>query len=152
MGQATFPAPALGPLAGTLGFHVARAQVVTGALFDEGVGRPLALRKAEFSLLMLLQANGALPPKQLARELAVTAPKLTLLLDRLQRRGLLTREPHPADGRSQQVRLSAAGAQLAQRAATAAERMELSLVAALGAGHHAKLISLLAKVQATGPT
>jgi DNA-binding MarR family transcriptional regulator len=79
----------LGPLAGLVGFHLAQAQLVATRAFDAHVGEPLGLRKVEFSLLLLLHANGPLAPKQLARGLALTAPALTLLMDRLQAQGRL---------------------------------------------------------------
>ena len=90
----------LGPLSGVVGYHVAQAAVATYTTFERHIGKPFGLRKEEFSLLMLLHANGPLAPKRLAATLTLTAPKLTLVLDRLQERGLLRRERNPADGRS----------------------------------------------------
>ncbi len=144
---ATRTAPlSLGPLAGIVGFHVARAGVATSDVFDRFVGRPFGLRKVEFSLLMLLLVNTAIPPKRLARALAVTAPNLTLLLDRLQQRGLLRREPNPRDGRSQNVVLTDEGQQLARQAAAAAEPMEHELLLRLSRAEQAMLIELLGKL------
>ena len=54
----------------------------TYGAFERFIGKPFDLKKVEFSLLILVQANSAIPPKRLARALAVTAPNLTLLLDR----------------------------------------------------------------------
>lgn len=85
----------LGPLSRLLGYHVAQAAVVAYARFEQHLGKPFELRKVEFSLLMLLQANGALTPGQLARTLMLGAPTLSMLLDRLQARALLRREPNP---------------------------------------------------------
>ena len=62
-----------GPLSGIVGFHIARAAVTTYRAFETFIGKPFELKKVEFSLLMVVQANGALPPKRLARTLAVTA-------------------------------------------------------------------------------
>ena len=95
------PVPlSFGPLSGIVGFHIARAAVTTYEAYERFIGKPFDLRKVEFSLLMLVLTNGAIPPKRLARALAVTSPNLTLLLDRLQDRGLIKRERNPADGRS----------------------------------------------------
>jgi len=49
----------LGALRDVLGFHVTLANITTVALFERHIGQPFNLRKAEFSLLMLLLANGA---------------------------------------------------------------------------------------------
>ena len=135
-----------GALREIVGFHLARAAVTTFDAFDRHLGQPFQLRKVEFSLLMLLLANEAVPPKRLARALAVTAPNLTLLLDRLQERGLLQRVPNPKDGRSQHVVLTAAGLELAQRAADASRPMEGELQSRLSTAEHAMLIELLGKL------
>jgi DNA-binding MarR family transcriptional regulator len=136
----------LGPLAGLVGFHLAQAQLVATRAFDAHVGEPLGLRKVEFSLLLLLHANGPLAPKQLARGLALTAPALTLLMDRLQAQGLLLREPNPQDGRSQHVVLTPAGVALAARAADAAVPMEDGMLEGLSAAEQAMLRELLGKL------
>ncbi len=136
----------LGTLQTVLGYHVAQAAVTTVALFEQHIGRPHGLRKVEFSMLMLLQANGPLSPKRLARALALSAPNLTLVLDRLQARGLLQRERSLQDGRSQNIVLSSAGQHLATHAAAAAVPMERELLHGLTGAEHAMLIELLRKV------
>ena len=143
---AAAPRLSFGPLHGIVGFHIARAAVTTYALFEVHIGKPLQLRKVEFSLLMLLHANTALAPKRLARALAMTAPNLTLLLDRMQARGLIKRERNPADGRSQHVGLTDRGRKLAIEAAAAAEPMEHKLLGHLSRAEHAMLIELLDKL------
>lgn len=139
-------AVSLGTLGTTVGYHIALAKLTTYEAFDRHVGEPLKLRKVEFSLLMLLQANQALPPKQLAATLTLTAPNLTQLLARLQQRGLLRRERNPADGRSQHIVLSDAGRRLAREASTAAAAMERELQRGLSPAEHAMLIELLGKL------
>ena len=140
------PRLSFGPLAGIVGFHIARAAVTTYDAFERFIGKPFDLRKVEFSLLMLVQANEAIAPKRLARALAVTAPNLTLLLDRLQDRGLIQRERNPLDGRSQNVVLTEKGRRLARDAAAAAEPMERELLDNLSGAEHAMLIELLDKL------
>ena len=140
----------LGALRSIAGFHMARASVPALDAFERHVGAPHALHKVEFSLLMLLQANPAVSPKALARALAIAAPKLTALLDRLQQRGLLQRRPNPSDGRSQLVDLTAQGQRLAAQAARAAAAMEDELAGWLTPAEHAMLIELLAKLTRSG--
>jgi len=137
---------ALGALSPLVGYHLAQAAIVSTAAYERHVGQPFGLRKVEFSLLMLLQANGPLAPKQLAQSLALTAPNLTLVLDRLQQRGLLRRQRNPADGRSQHIVLSESGQALAHDAARVAATMERELDARLTRAEHAMLIELLGKV------
>jgi DNA-binding MarR family transcriptional regulator len=140
------PGLSLGALSRVVGYHLAQAGVVTTAAYERHIGEPFGLRKVEFSLLMLLLANGALAPKRLALTLALTAPSLTLLLDRLQQRGLLRRERNPADGRSQHIVLTDAGKAFAREAARVAGTMEDELAARLTPAEHAMLIELLCKV------
>ncbi|MGE0312793.1 MAG: MarR family winged helix-turn-helix transcriptional regulator [Lautropia sp.] len=140
------PEPSLGPLAGVLGFHLAQASVATDASFRRVIGEPFGLRKVEFTLLMLLLSNGPMAPKALARALTLTAPNLSLQLDRLVERELLRRAPNPADGRSQHIALTAAGQRLARKAAAAAPTIESALNARLSPAEHAMLIELLCKL------
>ena len=137
---------ALGPLGDLLGFHIARASVTTFALFEQHVGQPFSLRKVEYSLLLLVLANGPLSPKRLAQALALSAPNLTMLLDRLQERGLLLRERSVLDRRSQNVVLTDEGLRIAQASAAEALPMERALDSRLSRAEHAMLIELLRKV------
>jgi DNA-binding MarR family transcriptional regulator len=135
-----------GPLAGIAGFHLARAAVTTQGNFQRHIAAAFNLNKVEFSLLMLVMANPGIAPKRLARSLAVTAPKLTLLLDGLQSRHLIQRQRNAADGRAQHVMLTDSGRKLARNAAAAAEPMERELLAYLSRAEHAMLIELLGKL------
>ena len=129
-----------------LGYHLAQATVVTQDSFTRHIGDPLAMRKVEFSLLMLLQTNGPLSPKRLGQVLALSAPNLSLLLDRLQQRNLIHRERSANDGRSQNIVLTAAGQQLADQGAAAAAPMEAELANRLSRAERLMLIELLGKV------
>ena len=140
----------LGPLAEVLGYHLALASVATSAGFERHVGRAFDLRKVEFSLLMLLLANGTVVPKRLTPALSITAPKLTMLLDRLHARGLLRRERNPNDGRSQHIVLTPAGLRLARACAAAAAPMEQDLTDRLSRAERVLLLKLLAKLGGGG--
>lgn len=136
----------LGPLSDVLGYHIAQASITTFGLFERHVGQPFGLRKVEYSLLMLVLANGPLSPKKLAQALVLSAPNLTLLLDRLQERGLLRRERSQLDRRSQNVVLTDEGQRVAQASGAAAVPMESALFDRLSRAEHAMLIELLRKV------
>ena len=136
----------LGVLSDVLGYHVAQAAVTTVDMFERHIGQPFGLRKVEYSLLLLLLANGPLTPKRLGQALALSGPKLTLLLDRLQERSLLRRERSATDGRSQNIVLTEAGRQLTQAAGSAAAPMERELDDRLSRAERLMLIELLRKV------
>ncbi len=136
----------LGILSEVLGFHLARASAPTFELFERHVGRPLELRRVEYSLLLLLLANGALPAKRLGAALAMSAPNLSLLVDRLEQRGLVRRERNQTDRRSQNIVLTDEGRTLATRGAAAAPAMERELLDRLSHAERLMLIELLAKL------
>jgi DNA-binding MarR family transcriptional regulator len=140
----------LGVLQGLIGYHLAQATVSSTAMFQRAIAEPHGLRKVEFSLLMLVLNNGPLSPKRLAQVLSLSAPNLTMLIDRLQARGLLTRVPNPADKRSQHIVLTEAGLALSHRAMAAAPAMERDLAERLSSAERAMLIELLGKVAGRG--
>ncbi|MFM8736182.1 MAG: MarR family winged helix-turn-helix transcriptional regulator [Betaproteobacteria bacterium] len=135
-----------GVLDTTLGFHIARASVVAYEAFEQHIGTPHGLRKVDFSLLMLVAEHGHLAPKVLAKMLSLTAPKLSMVLDRIQARGLIDRTPDPLDRRSVQVTLTAEGVRMARALEPVARRMEQGLKKRLSAADHARLIQLLSKL------
>ena len=145
------PGEDYGVLSQTLGFHVARSSVLIYGLFDTHIGKPTGLRKVEFSLLMLLLANEAMAPKRLAALLSLTAPALTMVLDRMQDKGLIRRQPNPLDGRSHHIRLTAEGGRLARKLEPEARAMEAQLLQNLSRAEHAMLIELLVKAAGGAP-
>ncbi|MEY2872634.1 MAG: hypothetical protein RLZZ373_5 [Pseudomonadota bacterium] len=138
--------PAQGVLENVVGHHLACARVTTHVTFLTHVGQPYDLRPVEYSLLMLLAANAQLTPKQLAQSLALSAPNLTILLDRLQDRGALQRVRSEVDRRSQHVMLTDAGRALADEITIRTPAMEAELDGCLSRAERAMLIELLDKV------
>ncbi|PPE66321.1 MarR family winged helix-turn-helix transcriptional regulator [Caldimonas caldifontis] len=130
-----------------LGYQMAQATIVSNAVFAEQVGRPFDLRPVEYTVLTLIVENPGGSQARLARALAVTAPNITMWIDRLESRGLVRREQSARDRRSQVLHATQEGIALA-RAATQrildAERQ--ALAAHLSAAEHAILLELLHKV------
>jgi len=120
--------------------------VTTHVTFLKHFGQPFDLRPVEYSLLMLLSANAQLTPKQLAQSLALSAPNLTILLDRMQDRGVLQRVRSEVDRRSQHVMLTDSGRALADEIATKTPAMESELDGCLSRAERALLIELLDKI------
>lgn len=141
------PAAALdeGALRGILGYQLAQATVVTDRVFDERVGGPQVLRRLEFSMLALLQANPGATARQLSRALAVTPPHIALAVDRLSQAGLLTRERGAQDARLQHLTLTAAGLAALRRAVGALQQGEAEALASLSAAERGMLAELLHK-------
>lgn len=129
-----------------LGYLLAVAEVPTRLAFQRHVGRPHDLRPVEFTLLMLLQANGQAAPKQIGRALRLPAPHVTTLVDRLAARGLVARGRDPHDGRAVRVVLTESGQDLAGRLQTVATTMEDALHAVLSSAERSQLRRLLLKL------
>lgn len=87
----------------------------------EGILKPFGLTFARFEMLTLLSfARGAqMPMNRASRLLQVHPTSVTSAVDRLERDGLVRRQPHPTDGRTVLLTLSDAGRELAREAAEA---------------------------------
>ena len=133
-----------------LGYQIARADVPTRRAFAEHVGKPLELSPVEFSCLVLLAFNPGATPKQLAEALAMVAPAVTVLLDRLEKRGLIQRARSDSDRRAQLVTLTPAGDETARKAHALSLDMEREVLKALSAAERAILVELLQKVARGG--
>ncbi len=100
--------------------------------------RPYDLTHVQFVLLASLAWLGGSEPvtqRDLADH-AFTDPMMTSqVLRGLEARELVTREPHPDDGRARAVAVTAAGAELADRANAAVEACDTAFFASLGTGH-----------------
>jgi DNA-binding MarR family transcriptional regulator len=129
-----------------LGYLLAQAEVSARRVYRQHLGEPLALRPVEFTLLMLLLANGSATPTQLATTLQLPPPNVTVLADRLVQRGLLQRQRSAADGRGLDLLLTAKGSTLARRAQRVSAGMESGLLAPLSPAERAMLSELLLKL------
>lgn len=69
--------------------------------------RPLGFGMAYLPVTMALAEKGALLQKDLAAEAHVEQPTMAALLVRMERDGLITREPHPDDKRAVHITLTA---------------------------------------------
>lgn len=131
-----------------LGYQLAQASIPTNRLFKSNIEAHCQLNKLEFSLLMLVASNEHVTPKRLSVAMNVPGPNLTLLLGRLEERGLLQRERSETDRRVQHLRLTSSGEALVQKLDTIIDRMEADLLSHLSPGERTLLFELLAKVAA----
>lgn len=82
-------------------------------------------------------------PADLAARLRISKQALNHLLGQLERRGYLTREPDPEDGRSKRIRLTARGTSAGLVIREAVTEMEAAWAQQLGPRRFAQLRSLL---------
>jgi DNA-binding MarR family transcriptional regulator len=76
------------------------------------------LGRVSFGKLRALRqlASRPMPMRELAAQLHMDPPNLTLVVDDLERSGLVERQPHPTDRRVKLVTVTPSGMALAQRA------------------------------------
>lgn len=128
-----------------LGYDVRRAYLVVQSTFDAQMGK-LELRPADFAVLSTLRHNAGINQKSLSEALAIAPPNLATLLDRLESRGLLTRQRSTEDKRVQHVSLTPQGARLHAQALKAAQKADEAAVLKLSAAERQQLKSLLSKI------
>lgn len=107
---------------------------------------PHGLSEAEYNVLAALRRSGApyyLAPSEVSRSLLFTSGGLTPVLDRLERRGLVRREPDEADRRKLKVRLTPEGMALHAKALESHVEVSKQLMAALSPAQLAQLNDLL---------
>src|SRR5438128_11376854 len=101
---------------------------------------------SDFAVLEMLLHNGREPVKEIGRRVELTSGAITTAVDRLESRGLVTREAHPSDRRARIVRLTAAGEEHAARI-FAGHKAVMDLAASgLSTNERAMLIELLKKL------
>lgn len=91
--------------------HLQRTARAVARRFDEAL-RPLGLTNGQYSLLMSLNRPEAPKMGDVAELLALDRTTLTANLKPLERRGLVSIEPDPADKRSRRLRLTEKGEEM----------------------------------------
>jgi DNA-binding MarR family transcriptional regulator len=133
-------------MAHLLGYQITQANVSSRKVFLKHIGEPFKLSPVEFTILMLVAHNQDATQKQLSQALAVSAPNVTALLDRMTERELLKRVRNETDRRSQHVRLTRQGASLVREVHEVSLTMERDLLRHLSDAERGILIELLQKV------
>jgi len=108
-----------------------------------------ALDRGEFDVLASLRRAGdpyRLNPGALVASMMVTSGAVTKRVDRLERVGLVVREPDPQDRRGVLIRLTPKGLELVDQAVEEHLANEERLLAALSRGERERLAHLLRKL------
>lgn len=132
-------------LEGLLGYNARRAALAVIEVFIERMA-PYGLRPVDFSVLSLIRHNPGITSRQLCSSLGILPPNLVGLVNSLEKRELILRQPHPRDGRAMGLHLTPAGEKLADAAEKTAADLESEASGRLTAGELKTLIRLLKKV------
>ena len=90
------------------------------------------IRPAQFSVLVVIEANSGLSQADLSERLGIERARLVRLLDGLEKRGLILRQPSPLDRRSHALVLTREGNKSLKRMKLLAAEHEASLAKRLG--------------------
>ena len=104
------------------------------------------MRRLDFTILMLVAANPGVTQRQISLALDVSAPRLTLVFDKLEERKLIARTRSEDDRRKQYIALTREGAALVKKADQVADGMEKELLGHLTDVERTTLFELLEKV------
>ena len=112
------------------------------------------LQRGEFDVLATLRRSGApftLTPTDLYEATMMTSGGMTARLDRLEKRGLIARQPNPDDRRGTLVSLTEQGRDLVEAAVIPHAAKETRLLSGLTQDERDQLNDLLRKLRATLP-
>lgn len=128
-----------------LGYNARRAALAVIEVFLERMA-PFQLKPVEFSVLSLVAHNPGITSRQLCTALGILPPNLVGMVNALEKRELIVREPHPRDGRAMGLHLTASGQKLVRDAEKVAAELETEVAGRLSASEQKTLIRLLKKV------
>ena len=132
-------------LEGLVGYNARRATLVIVDAFLRNMA-VYGLKPVEFSVLSLIAHNPGITSRQLCSTLNIQPPNLVGMINQLQRRELITRRPHPHDGRAMGLHLTPAGRKLVKQAEITASELEDAATVRLSPAERKTLIQLLRKI------
>ena len=128
-----------------VGYNARRTALV---IIDEFMRRMAVygLRTVDFSVLSLIMHNPGITSKQLCIALGIHAPNMVSMVNALTKRKLISRMPHPTDGRAMGLHLTPTGADLMRQAEKTASELEIEKTSKLSKEERKTLLRLLKKI------
>ena len=130
---------------GGVAFLLAQLGAHAAGAFAERV-RPLDLTPPQAGVLRRLGQFPGQSQRALADALGMHAPRLVVLIDELEDRGLVTRARDPDDRRNYAISLTDKGGRALAKLADVAREHELAITAALDDDERAQLLELLRRL------
>jgi DNA-binding MarR family transcriptional regulator len=128
-----------------IGYNARRAALAVIEVFLQRMA-VYDLRPVDFSVLSLITHNPGITSRQLCTALGILPPNLVGMINALEKRELIERQPHPRDGRAMGLHLTPAGEKLMRNAERTAAQLEAQVAAKLSATEARTLIKLLKKI------
>ena len=129
-----------------LGYQLARASIPPFSLFEKAIGRPLRLSRIEFTLLVMLAAEKTLTQSAACEKLNMSAPNVSVMVDRMEKRGLLSRMRREQDRRQLHLQLTNEGVALEKKASAIAWKYERDFLSIFTEGEKETLFELLGRI------
>jgi DNA-binding MarR family transcriptional regulator len=128
-----------------IGYNARRAALAVIEVFLQRMA-VYDLRPVDFSVLSLITHNPGITSRQLCTALGILPPNLVGMINALEKRELIERQPHPRDGRAMGLHLTPGGEKLMRNAERTAAQLEAEVAARLSATETRTLIKLLKKI------
>ena len=132
-------------LEGLIGYNARRAALAVIEVFLKRMA-VYDLRPVDFSVLSLITHNPGITSRQLCTALGILPPNLVGMINALEKRELIQRQPHPRDGRATGLHLTTRGQKLTRDAERVAAELEAEAAGRLTPGEVKTLIRLLKKI------
>ena len=128
-----------------LGYNARRVSLKVIELFSIRMAA-YGLSPVDFSVLSLIMHNPGITSRQLCNALSLLPPNLVGKISTMEKRKLLTRRPHPEDGRAIGLYLTSDGEALMHAAEHTASALEKDAAGSLSTAEKKTLLRLLQKV------
>ena len=128
-----------------MGYNATRTSLKVIELFTKRM-TVYDLRHVDFSILSIIMHNPGVTSRQLCGVLSILPPNLVGKIGIMEKRELVSRRPHPQDGRAVGLYLTEAGAKLMHDAERTATNLEDDVTSRLSAAEKKTLIRLLQKI------
>ena len=130
--------------AGYLMNHIARQFAI---LLGEGL-KPLSIAPAQFPILLELWQKDGLSQQELVERADLKQATIANTLARMERDGLITREPNPDDARSRLIMLTEQARALQQQSTEIAKAINQTALSDLSADEQKLFLEMAAKIVA----
>ena len=130
--------------AGYLMNHIARQFAI---LLGEGL-KPLGISPAQFPILLELWQKDGLSQQELVERADLKQATIANTLARMERDGLITREPNPDDARSRLIMLTEQARALQQQSTEIAQAINQTALSDLSADEQKLFLEMAAKIVA----
>ena len=140
----------MGILPDLLAYHLRCAHVAVFQHFNHTLGVH-GISGPQFGTLLLIEANPGVSQSSIAEALRFDRSTLVQVVDRLEDRSLVKREPSAQDRRSHALRLTGDGAALLRQLKTLSDEHEGIVAETLSEDERKNLLALLERLHTPGP-